>query len=128
MISVICMCVHSLVSINVTSGSKMFKDLFFFYNQPCFMDSHLIRTPHCYGHFALSLGKKALAFFSKLNLCNMDTLLILTFSMVPSVSVLISMHATKIQVQNNNSWIDQYKLFVVRAGNNLNISINRDVY
>ena len=58
-IAVICMCVHSLVSINVTSGSKMFKDLFFLYNQPFFMDSHLIRTPHCYGQFALSLGKES---------------------------------------------------------------------
>ena len=57
--AVICMCVHSLVSINVTSGSTMFKDLFFLYNQPCFTDSHSIRTSHCYGQFALSLGKES---------------------------------------------------------------------
>ena len=38
--------------------------------QPCFMDTRLVRTPCCYRHFALPLGK---AIFSKFNLLNMDT-------------------------------------------------------
>ena len=58
-IAVICMCVHSLVSMDLTSGSEMFKDLFFLYNQPCFTDSHLIWTHHYYGQFALSPGKES---------------------------------------------------------------------
>ena len=94
--AVICMCVHSLVSINVTSGSKMFKDYF-----SCTINPAL-RTATQYGLLIVmdSLlcpwGKKAPTFFSKLNLRNMDTLLMPTFSMVPLVSVLISVHATKI--------------------------------
>ena len=95
-IAVMCMCVHSLVSMDLTSGSEMFKDLFFLYNQPCFTDSHLIWTHIIMDSLLCPRGKKALTFLSKLNLCNMDTLLIPTFSMVPSVSVLISIHATKI--------------------------------
>ena len=38
--------------------------------QLCFMDTGFVRTPCCYRHFALSLGK---ALFSKFNLLNMDT-------------------------------------------------------
>ena len=32
-----------------------------------FTDARLIHTPHLYGQFALSLGKRALIFFSKFN-------------------------------------------------------------
>ena len=38
--------------------------------QPCFMDTRLVRTPCCYRHFTLPLGK---TIFSKFNLLNMDT-------------------------------------------------------
>ena len=42
--------------------------------QPSFGDTSLIRTPHVYGQFALSLGKECLyLFFSKFNPLNVDT-------------------------------------------------------
>ena len=44
--------------------------------KPCFMDTHLIQTPHYYVKFALSLGKEIPYIFSKFNLLNIDTLLI----------------------------------------------------
>ena len=36
--------------------------------------TRLIRTPHYYGQFALSLGKESLYIFSKFNLLNTNTL------------------------------------------------------
>ena len=41
--------------------------------EPRFTDTHLIRTPHYYGHFSLSLGKESLYIFSKFNPLNTDT-------------------------------------------------------
>ena len=52
------------------------------------IDTLFIQTPHYYGQFALSLGKESPYIFSKFNLLNTDTLLRLTFSMAPSVTVL----------------------------------------
>ena len=46
--------------------------------KPLFINTRLIRTPHYYGQFALSLGKENPYIFSKLNLLNKDTLLIRT--------------------------------------------------
>ena len=51
--------------------------------KPDLTDTHIIRTPHYYGQFALFLGKKALTFS-----LNTDNPLIWKLSMVPSVSVL----------------------------------------
>ena len=48
--------------------------------------------------------------------------------MTPSASVLAGFdRACNKDLSTNNSWIDQYKLVVDRSGNNLNISIKRDV-
>ena len=52
------------------------------------MDTLLIWTTHYYKQFTLSLGKESPYIFSKFNLLNMDSLLILSFSMSLSVSVL----------------------------------------
>ena len=52
------------------------------------LDTLLIRTPHFYGQFALSLGKQSPYILSKSNPLDTDTPLIRTLSMVPSVSVL----------------------------------------
>ena len=52
------------------------------------MDTLLIWTTHHYKQFTLSLGKESPYIFSKFNLLNMDSLLILSFSMSLSVSVL----------------------------------------
>ena len=53
--------------------------------KPCIMDSRFIRISHCYGQFALSLGKESLYIFSKIQLNN---LLIQTLFMAFSVSIL----------------------------------------
>ena len=53
--------------------------------KPCIMDSWFIRISHCYGQFALSLGKESLYIFSKIQLNN---LLIQTLFMASSVSIL----------------------------------------
>ena len=52
-----------------------------------FRDTRLIRTPHYYRQFSLSLGKKP-DISSTFNPFNTDTTLIQTFSMVNSVSIL----------------------------------------
>ena len=52
------------------------------------LDTLLIRTPHFYGQFALSLGKQSPYILSKSNPLDTDTPLIRTLFMVPSVSVL----------------------------------------
>ena len=52
-----------------------------------FKDTHLIRTPHYYRQFSLSLGKKP-DISSTFNLLQTDTPLIQTFSLVHSVSIL----------------------------------------
>ena len=39
----------------------------------CFVNTRLIRTPHYYGQFSLSLGKENSYIFSKLNPLNTDT-------------------------------------------------------
>ena len=52
-----------------------------------FMDTRLIWTPHYYRQFSLSLGKKP-DISSIFNQLKTDTLLIQTFSMVHSVSIL----------------------------------------
>ena len=54
--------------------------------EPCFTDTRLIQTPHCYGQFSLSLVLTA-----SLN----STCLIWTLSMAPSVSVLMGFHCNK---------------------------------
>ena len=56
------------------------KALTFSLNSTC-----LIRTPHYYGQFALSLGKESPYIFSKFNLLNTDTSFIRTVSISPSV-------------------------------------------
>ena len=53
--------------------------------KPRIMDSRFIRISHCYGEFALSLGKESLYIFSKIQLNN---LLIQTLFMASSVSIL----------------------------------------
>ena len=73
-------------SVNATS---MLKVMLF----RCTVDSQSMNTlfmqsAHYYGQFALSLGKESPYIFSKFNLLNTDTLLRLTFSMAPSVTVL----------------------------------------
>ena len=50
--------------------------------------TRLIRTPHYYGQFAVSLGKGSPYIFSKFNPLNTDNPLIRALSMTPSVSVL----------------------------------------
>ena len=54
-------------------------------SNPRIMDSRFIRISHCYGEFALSLGKESLYIFSKIQLNN---LLIQTLFMASSVSIL----------------------------------------
>ena len=56
--------------------------------KPRFTDTRLIRTPHYYGQFALSLGKESPYIFSKFDPLNTNAPSIRTLSMVPSVSVL----------------------------------------
>ena len=51
--------------------------------KPRFTDTHLIRTPHYYGQFALSLGKESPYIFSKFNPVNTDTSLLRTVWFVP---------------------------------------------
>ena len=58
------------------------------------LDTLLIRTPHFYGQFALSLRKESPYMFSKFNPLNTDTPSIRTLSMVPSVSVLTEFDCT----------------------------------
>ena len=58
------------------------------------LDTLLIRTPHFYGQFALSLRKESPYMFSKFNPLNTDTPFIRTLSMVPSVSVLTEFDCT----------------------------------
>ena len=41
--------------------------------KPYIMDTSLIRTPHYYGQFSLSLGKESSYIFSKFNPLNTDT-------------------------------------------------------
>ena len=89
-------------------------------------DSHLIQTPHYYGQFPLSLGKESPYIFSKFNLRNMDTLLMWTLSMTPSVSVLAWFdRVSNKDVRTNNSWIDQYKLVVDTLYDPLSVRISR---
>ena len=57
-------------------------------------DTRLMRTPHIYGEFALSLGKQSPYILSKFNPLDTDTPLIRTLSMVPSVSVLTEFDCT----------------------------------
>ena len=52
--------------------------------KPRIMDSQFIRISHCYGQFALSLGKESLYIFSKIQLNN----LIQTLFMASSVSII----------------------------------------
>ena len=52
-----------------------------------FTDTRLIRTPHYYGQFSLSMAKESPYIFSKFNLLNTDTPLIRIFSMPSSMSV-----------------------------------------
>ena len=48
---------------------------------------YLLQTPHYYRQFALSLGKESTHIISTFKLLNMDTLIILTVSMVPLVLI-----------------------------------------
>ena len=57
-------------------------------------DTRLMRTPHFYGEFALSLGKQSPYVLSKFNPLNTDTPFIRTLFMVPSVSVLTEFDCT----------------------------------
>ena len=52
------------------------------------MHTRLIWTPHYYREFFLSLEKAGAHIFSKFNLLYMDTSLIQTLSMAPTVSLL----------------------------------------
>ena len=52
-----------------------------------FTDTRLIRTPHYYGQFSLSMAKESPYIFSKFNLLNTDIPLIRIFSMPSSMSV-----------------------------------------
>ena len=54
------------------------KALTFSLNSTC-----LIRTPHYYGQFTLSLGKESPYIFSKFNLLNTDTSLLRTVYFIP---------------------------------------------
>ena len=45
--------------------------------------TRLIRTPHYYGQFTLSLGKESPYIFSKFNLLNTDTSLLRTVYFIP---------------------------------------------
>ena len=58
--------------------------------KPHFTDTRLIQTPHYYGQFALSLGKKSPYIFSKLNPLNTDIPLIWTLSFFAPLSVCIN--------------------------------------
>ena len=54
------------------------------------MNTCLMRSPHYLGQFAkLSLGKESSYISSKFNLLNMDTPVIQTFTIAPSVSILM---------------------------------------
>ena len=55
--------------------------------KPYFTDTLSIQTPHYYGQFTLSVGKKKLLHFPKFNPLNTDMPLIRALSMAPSVSV-----------------------------------------
>ena len=60
----------------------------------CIMDTRLIQTSHYYGQFALSLGLGNLYIFSKFDPLNMDSLIIQTLSMAPSLSVSLEFGCT----------------------------------
>jgi len=53
-----------------------------------FKDTRLVRTPHCYGQFSLSLVKVSPHSFFKFNPIDTDTPIIRTLCMAPSDSVL----------------------------------------
>ena len=55
--------------------------------KPRLTDTHLIRSPHYYRQFALSIGKESPYSFSKFKPLITDTPLIQTLSMASSVSV-----------------------------------------
>ena len=63
-----------------------------------FTDTGLIRTPHYYGQFSLSLGKESPYVFSKFT----DTPLIRILSMPPSMSVWTRFDCTRITVSSKN--------------------------
>ena len=65
------------------------------YSHTRFTDTRLIRKPHYYGQFALSLGKESPYFFSKFNPLNTDTSSIWTLSMAPSMPVLTEFDCIK---------------------------------
>ena len=56
--------------------------------KPRFTDTLLIRTPHYYKQFALSLGKESPYIFQLIQPAHMDTPLIGKRFMAPSVSIL----------------------------------------
>ena len=57
--------------------------------KPRFTDTHLIRTPHCYGNFTFSPGKESAHISSKFNPFITGTL-----SLTPSVSELTGFDCT----------------------------------
>ena len=67
-----------------------------------FTDTGLIRTPHYYGQFSLSMAKESIYIFSKFNPLNTDTLLIRILSMPPSMSVWTRFDCTQIKVSSEN--------------------------
>ena len=63
-------------------------------DKPRFTDTRLIRTPHYYGQFALSLGKESPYIFFKFDPLNTDAPFIRTLSMVPSPFALTGFDCT----------------------------------
>ena len=61
------------------------------------MDTYLIRTPHYYKQFALSLGKESPYIFQLIQPAHMDTPLIGKRFMAPSVSILTGFDCTSDQ-------------------------------
>ena len=69
--------------------------------KPCFTDTLLLQTPHYYRQFALSLGKESPYVFSRFDPLNMDTPLIQTLLMDPSVSQLMGFDCSNVLVNTH---------------------------
>ena len=77
------------------------------------LDTLLIRTPHFYGEFALSLRKQSPYILSKFNPLNTDTTFIRTLSMVPSPFALTEYDCTLSTSHCTETMIMQGPLYIM---------------
>ena len=74
--------------------------------KPRLTDTHLIRTPHYYQQFALSLRKESTYIFSKFKPLVTDTPLIQTLCMASSVSVRTGIDCSRYHTVRVIVWVD----------------------